>query len=115
VRFCSWLPLQEKIADLAKISEKRDRLRHVNSILDVSPETMGNIYGSCLDTPIFPSHSEDDEVVPVKHGMQLCNSLEKLGFKVTWKCYEKGSHWINEPEGVDDLVGFLHDRSLFEL
>jgi predicted esterase len=69
---------------------------------------LGKTSGSAFNTPIFLSHSEDDEVVPFKYGLELCHSLENFGFKVTWKCYEKGDHWIHEPQGVDDLVGFLN-------
>jgi lysophospholipase II len=36
--------------------------------------------------------------------------LESLGFMVTWKDYQDGGHWINEPQGVDDMVTFLHDE-----
>lgn len=112
--FCSWLPLQEKVANIAKAFEKNDRLRHIDSILNISRENSapleitGKTSRSAFNIPIFLSHSGDDEVVPFKYGLQLCHSLENFGFKVNWKCYEKGDRWIHEPQGVDDLVEFLN-------
>jgi lysophospholipase-2 len=114
VGFCSWLPLQEKVANIAGTLERTNKLRLVDSILNgptqnvsASLQIVGENIGSAFDTPVFLSHSEDDEVVPMKNGMQLCSGLENLGFKVSWKCYEKGGHWIHEPQGVDDLINFL--------
>lgn len=28
---------------------------------------------------------------------------------VTWKGYEDGGHWVNEPEGLDDLNDFIKE------
>lgn len=59
-------------------------------------------------TPVFLSHSKDDDVVPFKNGDMLWWRLEEdLGFDVDWKVYEDGGHWINEPRGVDDIVSFV--------
>jgi predicted esterase len=62
---------------------------------------------SVVETPIFLSHSRDDGVVPIANGKKLYTALEKLGMVVTWKLYEDGGHWINEPQGVDDIVSFI--------
>jgi lysophospholipase-2 len=58
-------------------------------------------------TPVFLSHSKDDDVVPIRNGEKLHQGLEDLGFQVTWNAYEDGGYWINEPQGVDDIVQFL--------
>jgi len=26
---------------------------------------------------------------------------------VTWKTYEEGAHWVNEPQGIYDIAEFL--------
>ncbi|KAI3332255.1 hypothetical protein HD806DRAFT_519030 [Xylariaceae sp. AK1471] len=46
---------------------------------------------SIRKTPIFLSHSVDVNVVPIKE-------------------YEDGGHWINEPQGVDDIVRFINSH-----
>jgi len=59
-------------------------------------------------TPVFLSHSKDDNVVPWQNGDMLWWRLEEdLGMEVEWRLYEDGGHWVNEPRGVDDIVGFL--------
>ena len=35
-----------------------------------------------LETPIFVSHSRDDDVVPWRHGVEMCRTLRQLGFEV---------------------------------
>lgn len=60
------------------------------------------------ETPIFLSHSVDDQVVPVRNGMAFRDFIERLGcVSLTWKEYDNGGHWINDPQGVDDIVAFL--------
>ncbi|TVY93160.1 Acyl-protein thioesterase [Lachnellula willkommii] len=59
-------------------------------------------------TPLFLSHSQDDETVPFALGEGLHQTTEQLGFDVTWKEYEDGGHWINPKHGVDDMSAFLH-------
>ncbi|KAG9228408.1 hypothetical protein BJ875DRAFT_489898 [Amylocarpus encephaloides] len=61
-----------------------------------------------LETPIFLSHSRDDDVVPITNGKNSL-TLEKLGMVVSWKQYKDGGHWVNEPQGVDDIVVFIRD------
>lgn len=56
--------------------------------------------------PILLCHSSDDDVVPVENGRALRDVL-KQSQDVEWHEYEDGGHWVNEPQGVDDIVGFL--------
>lgn len=60
-------------------------------------------------TPVLLCHSTDDDVVPVQHGRALRDILNLLPetVEVEWHEYEDGGHWINEPQGVDDLVSFI--------
>lgn len=53
---------------------------------------------NALATPVFLSHSKNDEMVPIQNGRLLRDCLEALGMKVTWKEYMDGGHWIYEPE-----------------
>jgi lysophospholipase II len=116
IGFSSWLPFQSRMQAIAECS-KSNVLQYTRAIFsgdsnearlqrdlsDISRE-------SALQTPIFLSHSQDDNVVPIKNGRGLYKTLESLGFMVTWKDYQDGGHWINEPQGVDDIVTFLHDE-----
>ncbi|KAK6071974.1 phospholipase/Carboxylesterase [Seiridium cupressi] len=64
-------------------------------------------------TPVFLGHSKDDNIVPFENGRALRDHLSYHGQVVDWHEYESGGHWINEPEGVDDIVSFL-DRYMPE-
>lgn len=59
------------------------------------------------DTPVFLGHSVDDDVVPIERGRELRDRLLALKFSVEWREYADGGHWVNEPQGVDDIAGFL--------
>ncbi|KAM0278488.1 hypothetical protein ACHAQH_005155 [Verticillium albo-atrum] len=59
-------------------------------------------------TPVFLTHSADDDVVPLRNGIALRDALRaRGGLDVEWHEYSDGGHWVNEPNGVDDLVAFL--------
>ncbi|GAW17772.1 hypothetical protein EKO27_g7973 [Xylaria grammica] len=62
------------------------------------------------NTPVFISHCTDDGVVSIEQGKRLRDTLTAYGMSVTWKEYPTGGHWINSPQGVEDIVAFL--RSL---
>ncbi len=59
-------------------------------------------------TPVFLGHALDDAVVPIEIARRMQLTLSNLGLSVEWHEYEKGGHWINEPQGVDDMVCFLN-------
>jgi lysophospholipase II len=63
------------------------------------------------ETPLFLSHSAGDSVVPAKNGEKLRDVLESIGMNVEWHLYSDDGHWVNEPQGVDDMVAFI--RSSF--
>ncbi|KAI0446200.1 phospholipase/Carboxylesterase [Xylaria telfairii] len=59
--------------------------------------------------PVMLQHCIDDDIITIKNGQHLRNELAGMwGHQgVEWREYEDGGHWLNEPRGVDDLVGFL--------
>jgi lysophospholipase II len=59
-------------------------------------------------TPIFLSHTVDDRVIDIALGREMRETLVELGMhRVMWKEHDAGGHWIPEPEGFEDIVGFL--------
>jgi lysophospholipase-2 len=40
----------------------------------------------------------------------MIETLRAQGFGGTFKEYESGGHWVNEPDGVDDIVAFLSEN-----
>lgn len=66
-----------------------------------------------LATPVFLSHSQNDEIVPIQNGRLLKDCLKSLGMEVIGKEYDDGGHWIYEPEdesvrnGIDDIEEFI--------
>lgn len=60
-----------------------------------------------IKTPIFLAHNKDDEVISVENGERMRETLQHIGLEVTWREYEEGGHWFNEPKGIDDVVAFL--------
>lgn len=114
----SWLPFQDDIVTITTKFTKADALPQIRSLFHGTNhelkalQELSDLSGeSALDTPTFLSHSQDDPIALPINGMDLSRTLEDLGLPVTWKSYEDGGHWINEPRGVDDIVAFLHDRA----
>ncbi|KAK6223967.1 hypothetical protein LQW54_000113 [Pestalotiopsis sp. IQ-011] len=86
---CSWMPKGAYHA-----------IRSSNKVEDRSN-------GDKTGTPVFLGHSHDDNVVPIDNGIALREYLKQTGFAMDWHEYNVGGHWVNEPEGVDDIAGFL--------
>jgi lysophospholipase-2 len=132
----SWLPFQNIISDFSSsIKNKEDMRRRIRHILEpqqaatpgggitgIDSHDIDNLEttltglsvcegdGNSIDTPIFLSHSRDDETVPFEHGQGLRNTLCGLGaFDVTWKEYQEGGHSIHPRHGVHDIATFLHE------
>lgn len=129
VGFCSWLPfkgvLDEFLGHSGPPAPFELRLRALyQSILNIeSPLFAPNrtqdvtlVEADVLPTatPCFLSHNTDDDVVNVKLGRALRDSLRTFGMVVKWDEHEHGDpamkHWIKEPEGIDHLVAFLEAR-----
>ncbi|MCJ1407661.1 hypothetical protein MMC19_001732 [Ptychographa xylographoides] len=119
VGLSSWLPFELEIttrmADNMAWSMGGKRRPYSHKMLNTSTDqaettsVLSDLSSTfVLDTPVFLSHSRDDDVVPIANGKKLSTTLEKLGMVVSWKEYEDGGHWVNEPQGVDDIVLFIH-------
>jgi predicted esterase len=67
--------------------------------------------GEAKKTPVLLCHAQGDDVVNVRFGGELRDSLIAIGMKVRWQEYPDGGHWVNEPRGVDDMVSFLKSVS----
>jgi lysophospholipase II len=115
----SWLPFEPEIttpmADNMAWRIVGDRLHYSHKMLntptdqaETTPVHSDLSSTFVLETPVFLSHSQDDDVVPIANGKKLSTTLKKLGMVVSWKQYEDGGHWVNEPQGVDDIVSFIH-------
>ncbi len=62
---------------------------------------------TAIETPALLAHAKDDDVIEFSFGEELCDTLSALGMNVRWRSYADGGHWINEPQGVDDIAAFL--------
>ncbi|XXH01201.1 Putative rhomboid protease [Hypoxylon texense] len=63
-------------------------------------------------TPAFLGHCADDPVVFPEYGRLLRDELRGFGMEVEWNEYPDGGHWLNSPQGVDDVVEFLKARGI---
>jgi lysophospholipase-2 len=122
IGFCGWLPFRNEIEAIIAEATNANPLQKIQSLFN---SEYGNSYtpvsrqlyrksASPLATPVFLSHAIDDCLVPISNGEKLYQELNLLGMPVTWKAYRDGGHWINEPQGVDDMVAFLQNITTFK-
>lgn len=123
IGLCGWLPFADQIDEIGNRSSSDRNLLHnirglfknskmKSTIVPLTDDTFPNL-DLAFKTPVFLAHAEDDDVVPIRNGDRLKWELEELGFDVTREIYEQGAeqpHWVNEPQGVDDIVTFLRER-----
>ncbi|KAI1771566.1 alpha/beta-hydrolase [Hypoxylon cercidicola] len=64
------------------------------------------------NTPAFLAHCADDPLVFPEYGRQLRDELRGFGVHVEWREYPDGGHWLNSPQGVDDVVDFLKAQGI---
>jgi predicted esterase len=109
VGLSGWLPYVNQIEDICRTqSEAVERIQYIKAISSCNREVLtASRNEECLETPVFLGHCKNDEVVPYMNGEMMCKGLQDLGMQVEWHAYEYGGHWLNEPEGVDDLTEFL--------
>lgn len=107
IGLCSWMPL----------GDKDDFVRFIGRGNDAADgDARGGLSSALQDDslprsiPIFLSHSSDDDVVPVQNGRELRDILLERSQVVDWHEYKDGGHWVNEPQGVDDLANFLRQH-----
>lgn len=102
-----WAPFRQQLQDAADQSEKPAALSDMyRSSLDTSAATTN----ATMKTPIWMSHSADDNIVEIEQGKAARDVLLKLGFDVDFHEYEDGQHWLQSPAGHDDLVKFITAR-----
>ncbi|KAI2467917.1 phospholipase/carboxylesterase [Annulohypoxylon bovei var. microspora] len=108
IGLCSWMPLNGVANSL--IAPKQDETALFNALQDAylsQPDVKRVDPVAIKPTPVFLGHAEDDEVVPIQNGKQMRDILHNLNLEVNFHEYQDGGHWINEPEGVDDIVDFV--------
>lgn len=106
---CGWMPLRGMVGAEDGMVQLGRLYRGTSSDVPSEPRTRRPL-------PIFLGHSRDDSVISVSHGQTLRDTLR--GFpnelQVEWHEYEDGGHWLNEPQGVDDIFAFLKRHGLGE-
>ncbi|KAK8090556.1 phospholipase carboxylesterase [Apiospora phragmitis] len=112
IGLCSWMPfatLAEECLGKDGTGDGTSPLSHLRTVFDVTANklTAGVNVDAMRQTPMLITHSLDDDVVPVQNGRRLRDILMMQGFAVEWREYPDGGHWINEPQGVNDMALFL--------
>lgn len=107
VGLCGWMPLRGMVG-------AEDRSRQLGSLYKGTSNDGPSDPRSTLAVPIFLGHSGDDSVISVRHGRTLRDILDRFPeqVKVEWHEYDDGGHWLNEPQGMDDIVAFLGKHGL---
>ncbi|KAI1454036.1 phospholipase/carboxylesterase [Annulohypoxylon moriforme] len=108
IGLCSWMPLSGVANSL--IASKHEETALFNALQDAYLGETPNQHADPVamkSTPVFLGHAVDDEVVPIRNGKQLRDILHGLNFAVDFHEYQDGGHWVNEPDGIDDIVGFI--------
>ena len=110
IGLCSWMPFANQIEDFKASSANDEQLCNAIHRLyfgQQSPEEPSSPF--LHSTPIFLGHSVDDDTVPIKNGRRMCDTLvHSLRLNAQLHEYADGGHWVNEPQGVDDIVEFLN-------
>lgn len=126
VGFCGWMPFQEDMDGIAKCIEEQketatspllEEIWNPPPLSTENPEwrTERNLIAQLKQahrTPVFLSHSKDDNVVPIGNGVRLSQCLADICESIEWRTYEDGGHWVKEPQGVDDMVNFIKSKVL---
>ncbi|KAL2409332.1 hypothetical protein ABEF95_003542 [Exophiala dermatitidis] len=105
----SWMPFASIVEDLDSSGAGNARLiSAVHKMYSAQYPKKGPSL-SLQSTPIFLGHSIDDGVVPIENGKRMRDILvHSLRFDAQLYEYQDGGHWINEPQGVADMVDFLN-------
>jgi lysophospholipase-2 len=109
--FCSWLPLaDEAISIVREHSDPLERLTRLKRLYlgdTKSEQGPPALVQQLLSIPILLQHSRDDDTISFENGERMRHILGQIGFGHEWYDYDDGGHWVNEPQGIDDLVRFL--------
>ncbi|EJP68898.1 phospholipase/Carboxylesterase [Beauveria bassiana ARSEF 2860] len=110
IGLCSWLPFSSQVeAAITKHNSEASLFSAVQGLYRPETETFiaEPLPSQIKDTPVLLEHASDDDVVPIANGQRMKNVLTALGLNVKWHEYKDGGHWVNEPQGVDDIVAFI--------
>ncbi|KAI1363645.1 Phospholipase/carboxylesterase [Xylaria arbuscula] len=91
------------------MSFRRSSAQGARELLGLGAGPTDDLY---RNTPAFIAHSADDNVTSIEQGKRLRDTLAAYGMTVTWKEYPTGGHWINTPQGIEDVVAFLKAQGL---
>jgi phospholipase/carboxylesterase len=80
-------------------------LAGLSGYLTLASATASERHAANLATPIFLAHGRNDGVVPLKAGLQCCETLASLGHTIEWHDYPM-EHSVSAEE-VSDLQRFL--------
>lgn len=108
IGLCSWMPLGGPLGAGEDARQQLAVLHRGTADLGAGPRGSARSQPG-RPTPVLLCHSTDDDVVPVRHGRNLRDTLHECpqDVEVEWHEYEDGGHWVNEPQGVDDMVAFI--------
>ncbi|KAI1203188.1 lysophospholipase II [Nemania serpens] len=93
IGLCSWMPAVLRAEDFQSFEDTSDSK-------------------SSRSTHVFLGHFIDDKVMPIKKGRDLRDTLQLQQLQVDWREYENGGHWVNEPQGMDDIARFINSTFL---
>ncbi|KAJ5092147.1 hypothetical protein NUU61_007017 [Penicillium alfredii] len=117
--FCGWLPFAQQLDDLLsehQSSRTPQILRLVSGFFfdaiagPAVPQAKTPVDPSILSTPVFFSHGTDDAWVSVQLGRQATRIFRQIMVRIEWNEFtgaEGDGHWINEPDGFDQILQFL--------
>ncbi|KAM7219900.1 Phospholipase/carboxylesterase [Rhypophila decipiens] len=127
----SWMPFVEQVEGYLDNLPIMEDGRGMNDVMvarklsqiyrfgdeELGEESSGAGEGSAriaFTTPLFLGHCADDKVVSKENGERMKRALtaivDRCCGRVEWHLYEGGGHWLNEPQGVDDLVKFIREN-----
>ena len=132
---CGWLPLRKVMEDVVRLASPNDDIEGqfddvferetgygdmvsnaaTESIIALHEEIQMELADSLTpsmgfqNTPLFISHGQEDEKVPIGLGREAVGCLEILGMDVRWSDYEGLGHWYSS-KMLGDLVSFLQEK-----
>ncbi|EFE43697.1 hypothetical protein TRV_01506 [Trichophyton verrucosum HKI 0517] len=107
-----WLPFAGDILDLQSQSPSQSLQDVISTRYGEHIQATDEEVKTMLSTPVMLLHGTDDAWVDAELGRQAHAGLTKLGMYTIFKEYtgaDNDGHWVKEPEGVDDIAGFLGD------
>ena len=110
IGLCSWMPFANLVEDLKASSANDEQLSNAVQRIYFGQQSPKEPSSPFLrSTPIFLGHSIDDDTAPIKNGRRMWDVLVgSLRLNAQLHEYADGGHWVNEPQGVDDIVEFLN-------